>query len=39
MLTAGATVITQPRFDPEAFFGLLERHRASYIAVPPPSPR
>ena len=35
-LTGGATVVTMPRFDPLAFLRQLERHRVTYLAVPPP---
>lgn len=35
-LAVGATVVTQPRFDPPTFLALLERHRATFVAVPPP---
>jgi acyl-CoA synthetase (AMP-forming)/AMP-acid ligase II len=35
-LAAGATVVTQPGFDPEVFLDLLQRHRVTYLAVPPP---
>ena len=35
-LAAGATVVTMPRFDPWGFLDLLERHRVTYLAVPPP---
>jgi acyl-coenzyme A synthetase/AMP-(fatty) acid ligase len=37
-LAAGATVVTQPAFDPIQFLDLLERRRVTYLAVPPPSP-
>ncbi len=35
-LGAGATVVTLPRFDLEAFLALIERHRVTVTAVPPP---
>jgi acyl-CoA synthetase (AMP-forming)/AMP-acid ligase II len=35
-LSAGATVVTMPRFDLETFVALIERHRATFVAVPPP---
>ncbi len=35
-LSAGATVVTMPRFDPIEFLDLLEHHRVTYLAVPPP---
>jgi acyl-CoA synthetase (AMP-forming)/AMP-acid ligase II len=35
-LSAGATVVTMPRFHPERFLELLERHRVTFLAVPPP---
>lgn len=35
-LLAGATIVTVPRFDPAAFPGLIEAHRATYVAIPPP---
>jgi acyl-CoA synthetase (AMP-forming)/AMP-acid ligase II len=35
-LSAGATVVTVPRFDFEELLALLERHRATFLAVPPP---
>jgi len=35
-LSAGATVVTQHRFEPMAFADLLRGHRVTYLAVPPP---
>jgi acyl-CoA synthetase (AMP-forming)/AMP-acid ligase II len=35
-LRSGATVVTMPRFELEAFLGLLERHRAARVHVAPP---
>lgn len=35
-LASGATVVTMPRFDLEGFFALIERHRVTVLAVPPP---
>jgi acyl-CoA synthetase (AMP-forming)/AMP-acid ligase II len=35
-LASGATVVTMSRFDPESFFALMERHRVTVLAVPPP---
>lgn len=35
-LTVGATVVTMPRFDPVGFLAAIDRHRVTYIAVPPP---
>jgi acyl-CoA synthetase (AMP-forming)/AMP-acid ligase II len=35
-LGAGAKLVTMPRFDFEAFLGLVERHRATVLIVPPP---
>jgi acyl-CoA synthetase (AMP-forming)/AMP-acid ligase II len=35
-LTVGATVVTMPRFDPVGFLAAIERHRVTYVAVPPP---
>ena len=35
-LTVGATVVTMPRFDPAGFLEAIERHRVTYVAVPPP---
>jgi acyl-CoA synthetase (AMP-forming)/AMP-acid ligase II len=35
-LAAGATVVTMPHFDPIGFLDLLERHRVTYLTVPPP---
>ena len=35
-LASGATVVTMPRFEPERFFTLVERHRVTVLAVPPP---
>lgn len=35
-LTAGATVVTIPRFDLGGALSLVERHRVSVIVVPPP---
>jgi acyl-CoA synthetase (AMP-forming)/AMP-acid ligase II len=35
-LMAGATIVTTPRFDPATFLDLLERHRVTYLAGPPP---
>jgi acyl-CoA synthetase (AMP-forming)/AMP-acid ligase II len=35
-LASGSTVVTMPRFDPEHFFALIQRHRVTVLAVPPP---
>jgi acyl-CoA synthetase (AMP-forming)/AMP-acid ligase II len=35
-LASGATVVTVPRFDLEQFLTLIQRHRATFLAVPPP---
>jgi acyl-CoA synthetase (AMP-forming)/AMP-acid ligase II len=35
-LASGATVVTMSRFDPERFFALVEKHRVTVLAVPPP---
>jgi acyl-CoA synthetase (AMP-forming)/AMP-acid ligase II len=35
-LHAGATVVTMPKFDVEAFLGLIQRHRISTMVVVPP---
>jgi acyl-CoA synthetase (AMP-forming)/AMP-acid ligase II len=35
-LHAGATVVTMPRFDLEAFLGLIEEHRITKMIVVPP---
>jgi acyl-CoA synthetase (AMP-forming)/AMP-acid ligase II len=35
-LASGSTVVTMPRFDPERFFALIQRYRATVLAVPPP---
>jgi acyl-CoA synthetase (AMP-forming)/AMP-acid ligase II len=35
-LRAGATVVTQPRFDLEACLGLVETHRATILPAAPP---
>jgi acyl-CoA synthetase (AMP-forming)/AMP-acid ligase II len=35
-LAAGARVVTVPRFEPQDFIDLLERHRVSIVIVPPP---
>jgi acyl-CoA synthetase (AMP-forming)/AMP-acid ligase II len=35
-LSQGAAVVTLPRFEPAAFLDALERHRVTYLAVPPP---
>jgi acyl-CoA synthetase (AMP-forming)/AMP-acid ligase II len=35
-LTAGASVVTMPRFELERFLDLVERHRATTLIVPPP---
>jgi acyl-CoA synthetase (AMP-forming)/AMP-acid ligase II len=35
-LANGATVVTMPRFDPQELLRLLEVHRVTYLAVPPP---
>jgi acyl-CoA synthetase (AMP-forming)/AMP-acid ligase II len=35
-LASGSTVVTMPRFDPESFFALVQRHRVTVLAVPPP---
>jgi acyl-CoA synthetase (AMP-forming)/AMP-acid ligase II len=35
-LAAGATVVTMPRYELDAFLAAIERHRVTVIAVPPP---
>jgi acyl-CoA synthetase (AMP-forming)/AMP-acid ligase II len=35
-LTAGATVVTMPRFDPGRFLELIERHRVTVLVGAPP---
>jgi acyl-CoA synthetase (AMP-forming)/AMP-acid ligase II len=35
-LSAGATVVTMPRFDPERFLELLQRHRVTVLVGAPP---
>lgn len=35
-LTAGATVVTVPSFEPTSFLDLVERYRVRFLAVPPP---
>lgn len=35
-LASGTTVVTMPRFDLPQFFELIERHRVTVLAVPPP---
>ncbi|HSL01306.1 MAG TPA: AMP-binding protein [Rubrobacteraceae bacterium] len=35
-LASGATVVTMPRFDVGQFLTSIQRHRATFIAVPPP---
>lgn len=35
-LAAGGTVVTMPRFEPEQFLDLAERHRVTTIVGPPP---
>jgi acyl-CoA synthetase (AMP-forming)/AMP-acid ligase II len=35
-LTAGATVVTVPRFELERYLSLIERHRATVVVVAPP---
>jgi acyl-CoA synthetase (AMP-forming)/AMP-acid ligase II len=35
-LASGAAVVTMPRFDLEQFHTLIQRHRATFLAVPPP---
>jgi acyl-CoA synthetase (AMP-forming)/AMP-acid ligase II len=35
-LTAGATVVTVPAFEPASFLDLVERHQVRFLAVPPP---
>jgi acyl-CoA synthetase (AMP-forming)/AMP-acid ligase II len=35
-LASGATVVTVSRFDLERFLDLIQQHRATFIAVPPP---
>jgi acyl-CoA synthetase (AMP-forming)/AMP-acid ligase II len=35
-LTAGATVVTMPRFDPERFLELIERHQVTVLVGAPP---
>ena len=35
-LSAGATVVTMPRFALEPYLALVERHRATVLVVPPP---
>jgi acyl-CoA synthetase (AMP-forming)/AMP-acid ligase II len=38
-LTAGATVVTMPRFDPGRFLELIERHRVTVLVGAPPMMR
>jgi acyl-CoA synthetase (AMP-forming)/AMP-acid ligase II len=35
-LSAGATVVTVPAFEPASFLDLVERHRVRFLAIPPP---
>jgi acyl-CoA synthetase (AMP-forming)/AMP-acid ligase II len=35
-LSAGATLVTMPRFEFESFLALVERHRATVLVVAPP---
>jgi acyl-CoA synthetase (AMP-forming)/AMP-acid ligase II len=35
-LRAGATLVTMPRFDLEAFLGLIQEHRVTFTLVAPP---
>lgn len=35
-LASGTTVVTMPRFDPISFFELIQKHRITIVAVPPP---
>jgi acyl-CoA synthetase (AMP-forming)/AMP-acid ligase II len=35
-LAAGATVVTMPRFELARFLSLIQRHRVTMLAVPPP---
>jgi len=35
-LAAGATVVTVPRFEPALVLDLIERHRITFTAAPPP---
>jgi acyl-CoA synthetase (AMP-forming)/AMP-acid ligase II len=35
-LASGATVVTMPRFELERFFALVQEHRVTVLAVPPP---
>lgn len=35
-LASGATVVTMPRFDLERFLALIQEHRVTFVAVPPP---
>ena len=35
-LATGARLVTVPRFDPDDFIPMLERHRVSVVIVPPP---
>ena len=35
-LSVGATVVTMPRFDAPLLLDLIERHRVTYLAAPPP---
>jgi acyl-CoA synthetase (AMP-forming)/AMP-acid ligase II len=35
-LSAGATVVTVPGFEPASFLDLVERHDVRFLAVPPP---
>jgi acyl-CoA synthetase (AMP-forming)/AMP-acid ligase II len=35
-LASGSTVVTMPRFEPQHFFALIQRHRVTVLAVPPP---
>jgi acyl-CoA synthetase (AMP-forming)/AMP-acid ligase II len=34
-LSVGATIVTVPRFEADAFLDLLERHHVTFLAVPP----
>ena len=35
-LRSGSTLVTLPRFDPEAYLGLIEAHRITVTVVVPP---
>jgi acyl-CoA synthetase (AMP-forming)/AMP-acid ligase II len=36
-LRHGATIVTMPRFNPEQFFGLIERERVTWLHLAPPT--